>query len=80
MPRNSRRQVASGTDAGDEDSAGGVGVSGNSGGKDGSEEAINEEAKPMIGGSDYLSPSTVTLSGLLNAIDGVSSQVGPGVD
>jgi hypothetical protein len=77
MPRTSRRrQVTSGTDIGDEDSAGSVGVSGSGNGNAWSEEPITEEAKPMIGGSDYLSPSTVTLSGLLNALDGVSSQVG----
>ena len=33
-------------------------------------------SSPMVGGSHDLAPSTVTLSGLLNAIDGVSSQVG----
>lgn len=32
---------------------------------------------PMVGGSHDLAPSTVTMSGLLNAIDGVSSQVCP---
>ena len=32
-------------------------------------------SSPMVGGSHDLAPSTVTLSGLLNAIDGVSSQV-----
>lgn len=32
----------------------------------------------MVGGSHDLAPSTVTLSGLLNAIDGVSSQVSSG--
>jgi chaperone BCS1 len=31
---------------------------------------------PVMGGSHDLAPSTVTLSGLLNAIDGVSSQEG----
>jgi hypothetical protein len=30
---------------------------------------------PMVGGTHDLAPSTVTLSGVLNAIDGVSSQV-----
>ena len=40
-------------------------------------EAENEQpmSPTMIGGSYDLAPSTVTLSGLLNAIDGVSSQV-----
>ena len=45
---------------------------------DGSEEDRGEQQKsttPMMGGSHDLAPSTVTLSGLLNAIDGVSSQV-----
>ncbi|CAD6571038.1 MAG: hypothetical protein TREMPRED_000122 [Tremellales sp. Tagirdzhanova-0007] len=46
---------------------------------DGSEEDRGEQQKsttPMMGGSHDLAPSTVTLSGLLNAIDGVSSQEG----
>lgn len=38
-------------------------------------ESIEESPKPIMGGTHDLSPSTVTLSGLLNAIDGVSSQV-----
>jgi chaperone BCS1 len=41
------------------------------------DEAQAEQASPtlMVGDSHNLAPSTVTLSGLLNAIDGVSSQV-----
>jgi chaperone BCS1 len=39
------------------------------------EEVKPESPLPMTTGSRDLGPSTVTLSGLLNAIDGVSSQV-----
>ncbi len=57
---------------------GGKGVNKDEEGENDSQEEDEKTGPAEVGGNGRydLAPSTVTLSGLLNAIDGVSSQVG----